>query len=248
MAVIRRWSWSYTYFMWLILFIYLFIYFCLFCFFATRRFMLSLTLLLGEERAGIYASRAFVSGLFSIVITSLGEERAGLYAFIWVRSCENVSYAKCEQQRCRSACASAQSDQHQCCSLLDSMICILALANVSRLLLVSIAEQAGLNLIWSKVPENTFSRDVAYMLYASRACVCVSCMRYFLSSSSSAWYRVGCGLWLWHSQEFSLNPHLPNGLSHPYQLDDSIFHLRGVCCTFFIFYHIFYRNSCEQEV
>ena len=37
---------------------------------------------------------------------------------IWARSCENVSYAICEQQRRRSACASAQSDQHLCCSLL----------------------------------------------------------------------------------------------------------------------------------
>ena len=39
-------------------------------------------------------------------------------AVTWARSCENVSYAICEQQRCRSACASAQSDQHLCCSLL----------------------------------------------------------------------------------------------------------------------------------
>ena len=29
----------------------------------------------------------------------------------------NPVYAICEQQRCRSACASAQSDQHLCCSL-----------------------------------------------------------------------------------------------------------------------------------
>ena len=36
----------------------------------------------------------------------------------WARSCENVSYAICKQQRHRSACASAQSDQHLCCSLL----------------------------------------------------------------------------------------------------------------------------------
>ena len=28
---------------------------------------------------------------------------------------------------------------------------------------------------------------------------------------------------------------MPNGLSHLYQLDQSIFHLRGVWCTFFIF-------------
>ena len=39
------------------------------------------------------------------------------FIIIWARSCENVSYAICEQQRCRSACACAQSDQHLCCSL-----------------------------------------------------------------------------------------------------------------------------------
>ena len=37
---------------------------------------------------------------------------------LWARSCENVSFAIFEQQRCRSACASAQSDRHLCCSLL----------------------------------------------------------------------------------------------------------------------------------
>ena len=37
---------------------------------------------------------------------------------LWARSCENVSYAICEQQRRRSACASAQSDHRLCCSLL----------------------------------------------------------------------------------------------------------------------------------
>ena len=34
------------------------------------------------------------------------------------RSCENVSYSICEQQRYRSACAYTLSDQHLCCSLL----------------------------------------------------------------------------------------------------------------------------------
>ena len=37
---------------------------------------------------------------------------------IWARSCENVSYDICQQQRWSSACASVQSDQHLCCSLL----------------------------------------------------------------------------------------------------------------------------------
>ena len=31
-----------------------------------------------------------------------------------------------------------------------------------------------------------------------------------------------------------LNPHLPNGLSHSYQLDESIFHLRGVYQVYFV--------------
>ena len=42
---------------------------------------------------------------------------------------------------------------------LDSMICMLALSKVSRIQLVSVAEQAGLNLTWTKIPEDTFSRD-----------------------------------------------------------------------------------------
>ena len=51
---------------------------------------------------------------------------------IWTRSCENMFYAIYEQQKCRSACVSAQSDQHLCCSLLDNMICIFAISKVSR--------------------------------------------------------------------------------------------------------------------
>ena len=38
--------------------------------------------------------------------------------YIWAEPWENVSYVICEQQRRRSACASAQSDQRLCCSLL----------------------------------------------------------------------------------------------------------------------------------
>ena len=41
-----------------------------------------------------------------------------IFQIIWARSCENVSYVICEQQRHRSACPSAQSVQHLCCSLL----------------------------------------------------------------------------------------------------------------------------------
>ena len=46
-----------------------------------------------------------------------------------------------------------------CC--LDSMRCILAISNVSRFWLASVAEQAGLNLTWSKIPTDTFLHDMA---------------------------------------------------------------------------------------
>ena len=46
---------------------------------------------------------------------------------------------------------------------LDSMICILAISKVSRYKLTSVVEQADLNLTWSKIPEDTFSLDVAHI-------------------------------------------------------------------------------------
>ena len=60
--------------------------------------------------------------------------------------------ATCKQQRCRTACASAQSDT---CSTfvvryLDSIIPLISISEISRLYLVSIFEQAGLSLTWSK--------------------------------------------------------------------------------------------------
>ena len=53
---------------------------------------------------------------------------------------------------------------------LDSTICILALSKVSRFQLVSLIEQAGLNLTLMKIPEDTFSCDVAqtYATHASK--------------------------------------------------------------------------------
>ena len=46
---------------------------------------------------------------------------------------------------------------------LDGTVCLLALSKVSRFKLASVAEQASLNLTCSKIPEDTFSRDVAHM-------------------------------------------------------------------------------------
>ena len=50
---------------------------------------------------------------------------------------------------------------------LDSMICILGISKVSRFYLASVAEQAGLNLTCSKIPEDTFSLDAAHFLLRS---------------------------------------------------------------------------------
>ena len=70
---------------------------------------------------------------------------------------EKTVFALCEQQRRRSTCASAQSDQRLCFSLfLDSKIPLLATAEISSLLLVSVAEQASLSLTWSQTPKTGF--------------------------------------------------------------------------------------------
>ena len=50
----------------------------------------------------------------------------------------------------------------------NSMIFILAISKVSRF---ELGEQAGLNLTWSKISEDRFSRDVAHMVTGEAICV-----------------------------------------------------------------------------
>ena len=65
--------------------------------------------------------------------------------------------AICEQQRCRSACASAQSDQHLCCSLLRKYnLPLVSISEISSLYLASVAAQAGLCLTGSQTPKTGF--------------------------------------------------------------------------------------------
>ena len=40
------------------------------------------------------------------------------------------------------------------------------ISKVSRFQLASVAEQAGLNLTWSKISEDTFLRDVAHIIFS----------------------------------------------------------------------------------
>ena len=42
------------------------------------------------------------------------------------------------------------------------MIRVLAISKVSRFKLASVADQAGLNMTWQKIPEDTFLHDVAH--------------------------------------------------------------------------------------
>ena len=89
------------------------------------------------------------------------------FKYNWARLCENVCYGICEQQRRRSACTFAQSDQHLCFRCSDSVTCIFALSKVSRFYLASVAAQAGLNVTWSQTLEETFSLDEAKLLKAA---------------------------------------------------------------------------------
>ena len=47
---------------------------------------------------------------------------------------------------------------------LDSIMSLDSIAEISRLLLASVAAQTGLCLAWSETPEDTFYRVVAHML------------------------------------------------------------------------------------
>ena len=64
-------------------------------------------------------------------------------------------YAICEQQRHSLISAFVVH-------CLDGIIPVLAIAEISRLELASVVEQAGLSLTWSQTPEDRFSRDVAH--------------------------------------------------------------------------------------
>ena len=65
-------------------------------------------------------------------------------------------FVMCKQQSRRSACASAQSAQRLCFHYHDSIIHLLAIAEISRLYLVSVAELTSLSLTWSKTPKTGF--------------------------------------------------------------------------------------------
>ena len=76
-------------------------------------------------------------------------------------------YAICKQQRCRPACVSAQSDQHHCCLLLDSIILTLAISKKIK----TLAEQAGLSLTLSETPKTGFLWRGSYFIIVQCASI-----------------------------------------------------------------------------
>ena len=48
---------------------------------------------------------------------------------------------------------------------LDSVMSLVSVTKISSLILASVAEQANLSLTWSETPEDTFSYDVAQLLF-----------------------------------------------------------------------------------
>ena len=65
-------------------------------------------------------------------------------------------YAICKQQRCRSACAFAQSDQHLYFCCLNSIISLVSVSEISSIYLASVAVQASSSLTWSETPKTGF--------------------------------------------------------------------------------------------
>ena len=75
---------------------------------------------------------------------------------------------KCLMPYANNKSRSAWADVHQrslnsisVVRCLNSMLYILAISKVARFLLAAVAEQAGLNVTWLKIAEDTFLRDVA---------------------------------------------------------------------------------------
>ena len=108
--------------------------------------------------------------------------------------------AICEQQRCRSACASAQSDQHLCFRYLDSIIPILDKSKT----LTGLCSWAGRSESYLVAdPDDRFSHDEAQLLQfvLERCCSCsvssvalvkfIRLERVLQSSQAEEWNKSG---------------------------------------------------------
>ena len=116
---------------------------------------------------------------------------------------------------------------------LDSIIPLVSISETSSLYLASMAVQVGLSFTWSETPKTGFLMTrLNSFLYiwilesGFRGCIMPAKKKVKVS---------------WNVLENKpknllplLNPHLPSGILHPYQMDKSISNFMGVWCTFYI--------------
>ena len=74
------------------------------------------------------------------------------------------AFAICEQQRRRSACPPAQSDQHFVVRCLDSIIPLVSISEISSLCLASLAARQFMSYLVAN-PEDRFSHNEAQMCF-----------------------------------------------------------------------------------
>ena len=92
-----------------------------------------------------------------------------------------LAYAICEQQRCRLACTPTQSGQR----LWWSLIAIVAISDISKLLLAFLAEQASLSLTWPKTPKTDFLVTWPIKSLLNRSDYSIMLVLYFLGEPPS---------------------------------------------------------------
>ena len=84
---------------------------------------------------------------------------------IWAMSWENLLFSICEQQRCRSACASMQSDQCICCSLSRQYNTSSFYIQNLKPLPSSCGCAGRFESIRSQTPRDRFSRDEPHIFF-----------------------------------------------------------------------------------
>ena len=115
--------------------------------------------------------------------------RTGICYNTWVTSWENLfmSYATNKDADQPAHPRSLISTFVVHC--LHSIIAILEESKISRLKLVSVTEQTGLNLIWSEATEDRFSHDEAQM-YLKR--ILMSCFYVTFRGTNTSWTCSSC--------------------------------------------------------
>ena len=166
-----------------------------------------------------------------------------------------MSYIICDQQGADQPAHPRSLTSAFVVRCLDSVMSLVSVTKTSSLMITSVAEQASLSLTWSETPEDTFSHDEAHInsyrtsikprlwfILETFSRVTRSLLETYetvQSHRSQEQFLLQSRVNTWNTlRDTTVNPHLPSGLFYPYQLDESMFYLRGVWCTFVIIFLI----------